>query len=271
MTLVRSRAETWMDVLLLGGLAGFLGILYLPLLVVGIFSFNSGRYQVLPLKEFSVQWYQNVWRDPAFGEAFGHSILVGVAVSLTATAVGFLGAYALVHSHFPGKTVLSALLVTPIAVPGILLGIALRVYFFRLGWQFSLFSVYLGHLVFSIPLALLLMRSRLRQIPKSLEEAAWDLGAKRWQGMWRVVLPLAFPAVIASLLLTFTFSFDEFIVAYFLTQFEQTLPIKIWANLITGFDPTVNAIGSLIVLSSLTLGAIAQVSLSKFSTRGVSS
>jgi spermidine/putrescine transport system permease protein len=132
------------------------------------------------------------------------------------------------------------------------------VYFFSIGWHFSLLTVLLGHLIFSIPLALLILRARLLQIPISLEEAAWDLGAGRLRSLWEVVLPMALPGILVSILLTFTFSFDEFIVAYFLTQFELTLPIKIWANLITGFDPTVNAIGSIVLVLSLTVVLMAQ-------------
>ncbi|MFN8456855.1 MAG: ABC transporter permease subunit [Anaerolineae bacterium] len=113
-------------------------------------------------------------------------------------------------------------------------------------------------MIFDIPLAVLILRARLLQIPISLEEAAWDLGAGRWRSLWEVILPMTLPGILVSMLLTFTFSFDEFIIAYFLTQFELTLPIKIWANLITGFDPTVNAIGSIVFVMSLLIAIVAQ-------------
>ena len=236
-------------------------IIYAPIVLVVIFSFNAGRFQAFPLRGFTIEWYQKMFSDPAFMEALQNSILVSFGASLISTAIGFFGAYSLIKARFPFKDTLSSFLITPLAVPAILLGISLRVYFFSIGWHFSLLTVLLGHLIFDIPLALLILRARLLQIPISLEEAAWDLGAGRLRSLWEVVLPMSIPGILVSILLTFTFSFDEFIVAYFLTQFELTLPIKIWANLITGFDPTVNAIGSIVLVLSLSVVLIAQAIL----------
>lgn len=238
-------------------------IIYAPIILVVVFSFNAGRFQVLPLRGFSLEWYLKMFSDPAFMDALQNSLLVSLGTSVIATTFGFLGAYSLIRSHLPFKDVLTGFLITPLAVPAILLGVSLRVYFFRLGWNFSLLTVMLGHLIFDIPLALLILRARLLQQPLSLEEAAWDLGAGRLRALWEVTLPMAMPGLVVSLLLTFTFSFDEFIIAYFLTQFELTLPIKIWANLITGFDPTVNAIGTIVLGLSLSLILLAQSILRK--------
>lgn len=241
-------------------------IIYTPIILVVIFSFNAGRFQVFPLRGFTLEWYQKMFLDSAFMEALQNSLLVSFGVSLVSTLLGFLGAYSLVKATFPFKDAISSFLITPLAVPGVLLAMALRVYFFNLGSNFSLVTVFLGHLIFDIPLAVLILRARLLQIPISLEEAAWDLGAGRWRSLWEVILPMTLPGILVSILLTFTFSFDEFIIAYFLTQFELTLPIKIWANLITGFDPTVNAIGSIVFVLSLVIAVIAQSILLRRST-----
>lgn len=226
-------------------------VIYLPILFVVIFSFNSGRFQVFPLKGFSLVWYQKMLSDTAFMDALKNSVIVSLGVGVVSTIFGFLGAYSLVKAEFRFKDLLSTLLITPLAVPGVLLAISLRVYFYSLGWSFSLLTVFLGQLITNIPLALMIIRARLLQIPLSLEEAAWDLGAGRLRSLAEVILPMTIPSMIVSMLLTFTFSFDEFIIAYFLTQFELTLPIKIWANLITGYDPTVNAIGTIVFFLSL--------------------
>ena len=226
-------------------------IIYLPIIFVVIFSFNEGRFQVFPLKGFSLIWYQKMFLDTAFMNSLKNSVLVSLSVGFASTMMGFLGAYSLVKADFKFKDILSSFLITPLAVPGVLLAVSLRVYFYTLGWNFSLFMVFLGQLIVNIPLSLMIIRARLLQIPLSLEEAAWDLGANRVKSLSEVIIPMALPSMLVSMLLTFTFSFDEFIIAYFLTQFELTLPIKIWSNLITGYDPTVNAIGTIVFFVSL--------------------
>lgn len=263
MTLVEGRRDRWVRYPLLLWLGTVLLVIYAPMGLVLLFSLNSGRFLTFPLESFSLEWYQLLFADSTFVASLKNSLILSTSISLAATSLGFLGAYALVHSHFRGKTLLTQFLITPLAVPGILLGMALRVYCFRLGWQFSLFTAFLGHLLVALPLAVLLLRARIQQIPLSLEEAAWNLGAQRWRSLLEIVLPLCLPGLIASLLLTFTLSFDEFIIAYLLTQFEITLPIKIWTLLITGFDPTVNAIGSLVFLLSLSVALMAQLLLFK--------
>lgn len=261
MTMVEGKSDRWARYPLLLWLAMVLLVIYAPMALVLTFSLNSGRFLTFPLESFSLQWYRLLLADAAFIESLRNSLLLSASVSLIATGVGFLGAYALVRSHFRGKALLTQFSITPLAVPGILLGMALRVYCLRLGWQFSLVTAFLGHLLVALPLALLVLRARILQIPNTLEEAAWSLGARRWRSLVEVVLPLCLPGLIASLLLTFTVSFDEFIIAYLLTQFEITLPIQIWTTLITGFDPTVNAIGTIVFVLSLGVALMAQVLL----------
>ena len=259
MTMVEGRGDRLMRYPLLLWLGVMLLIIYAPMVLVVVFSLNSGRFLTLPLKSFSLEWYRLLLADSAFLEALQNSVYLATSVSLVATGLGFLGAYGLVHSHFRGKALLTQFLITPLAVPGILLGLALRVYCLRLGWQFSLMTAFLGHLLVALPLAVLVLKARILQIPKSLEEAAWNLGARRWRSLFEVVLPLCIPGLVASLLLTFTLSFDEFIIAYLLTQFEITLPIQIWTLLITGFDPTVTAIGTCVFVLSLGVALLAQL------------
>ena len=132
-----------------------------------------------------------------------------------------------------------------------LIGISLRLYFVSLGLKPSLWLVFVGQTLFVLPLAILNLRNRIAQIPRSHEEAAWALGASRLRAIVEIVLPSCRFAVVATLIVTFTFAFDEFVIAYFLTNFDITLPIKIWTTLVTGFDPTINAVGVCVFLFSM--------------------
>lgn len=234
------------------------GIIYLPILVMMIFSFSGSRFQTMPFRDGTIEWYQRVFTDGQYTEGFLNSVAVAGLVSIVATGVGFLCAYSLVNARFPGKTAVTLLVLAPLAVPLLLVGISLRLYFVKLGLEPSLWLVSLGQVLYVLPLAVLNLRNRLAQIPKSHEEAAWALGASRGRAIWEIVLPACRFALIATLILTFTFAFDEFVIAYFLTNFSITLPIKIWTTLVTGYDPTINALGVMVFVFSMGLGIVAQ-------------
>ena len=232
--------------------------IYLPIIVMAVFSFNSGRYQVMPFRDFTWEWYARVFRDEQYLAGLANSFVIAAAVSVSATAIAFFCAYSLVNSSFPGKTVVTLLVLAPLAVPLILIGIGLRLYFVSIGFKPSLGLVYVGQVLFVLPLAVLNLRNRMAQIPKSHEEAAWALGASRLRAIADVVLPSCRFAIVATLIITFTFAFDEFVIAYFLTNFSITLPIKIWTTLVTGFDPAINAVGVMVFGFSMGLGVAAQ-------------
>jgi len=233
-------------------------IIYLPIVVMAIFSFSSSRFQTLPFRVGTVEWYVRVFTDGQYSEGFLNSILLASAVAVTATAIGFACAYSLVNSRIPGKTLITLFVLAPLAVPLLLVGISLRLYFAELGIQPSLWLVWIGQVLYVLPLAVLNLRNRIAQIPKSHEEASWALGASQLRAIGDVVLPACRFALLATFILTFTFAFDEFVIAYFLTNFSITLPIKIWTTLVTGFDPTINALGTIVFLFSMTLGIAAQ-------------
>lgn len=233
-------------------------LLYLPLAVMVLFSVNRARFATFPFSAFSWRWYEQLLADPAWIAALVNSLMVGLAASFIATVLGFLCGYSLAVARFRGKDAFTLLVLAPLAVPLILLGVSIRVMMFALGLQPSLWFVLVGHVVYVLPLAVLLLRNRIARIPPSQEGAALDLGATRLQAIRLVVLPQCRTAIVATFLLTFTFAFDEFIIAYFLTTFELTLPLKIWVSLMTGFDPTVNAAGTLMLLASIAIGVTAQ-------------
>lgn len=234
-------------------------IIYLPIVVMFVFSFNSGRYQVMPFREFTLQWYERLLADPQYVSGLANSILISGTVSVAATGIAFACAYSLVNARFPGKTAATLFVLAPLAVPLILIGISLRLYFVSLGLKPSLWLVGAGQTLFVLPLAILNLRNRIAQIPRSHEEAAWALGASRLRAIVEIVLPSCRFAIVATLIVTFTFAFDEFVIAYFLTNFEITLPIKIWTTLVTGFDPTINAAGVCVFLFSMGMGIAAQL------------
>lgn len=232
---------------------------YLPLMTMAVSSFASNRYLTLPLQGATLQWYQRIFSDGQFTEGFINSLLIASLVASTATLIGFMCAYSLVNSRFPGKSFVTLFVLAPMAIPLLLMGISLRLYFTKLSIQPSLMLVYFGQVLYVLPLAVLNLRNRLAQIPRSHEEAARALGASHLRAIWDVVIPACRYSLIATLIITFTFAFDEFVIAYFLTNFSTTLPIKIWTSLVTGFDPAINALGTLVFLFSMSLGVIAQL------------
>ena len=234
-------------------------IIYLPIFVMIVFSFNSSKYQIMPLRSLTTDWYYRVFNDSQYIEGLTNSLFVSVTVSLVATTLAFFCSYSLVNSNFIGKNILNLFFLTPLVVPLILIGISLRFYLSSQGYEPSLYLVTIGQSIFVMPLAILNLSNRMSQIPKNLEEAAWSLGSSRIRSIFEIVLPACKFSLIATFILTFTFAFDEFIIAYFLNNFSITLPIKIWTSLVTGFDPAINAIGTLVFLMSLTLGLIAQL------------
>ena len=239
--------------------ATIVSLIYLPILVMIVFSFNSSKYQIMPFRNFTTSWYQRVLTDSQYIEGLSNSLIVSISVSLFATLLAFFCAYSLVNSNFKGKSFLNLFFLTPLVVPLILIGISLRFFLTSKGYEPSLFLVAIGQSIFVMPLAILNLSNRMSQIPKNLEEAAWSLGSSRLRSMFEIVLPSCKFSLIATFILTFTFAFDEFIIAYFLTNFSITLPIKIWTSLVTGFDPAINAIGTIVFLTSLTLGLISQI------------
>ena len=234
-------------------------IIYLPIFVMIAFSFNSSKYQIMPLRSLTTDWYYRVFNDSQYIEGLTNSLFVSVTVSLVATTLAFFCSYSLVNSNFIGKNILNLFFLTPLVVPLILIGISLRFYLSSQGYEPSLYLVTIGQSIFVMPLAILNLSHRMSQIPKNLEEAAWSLGSSRIRSIFEIVLPACKFSLIATFILTFTFAFDEFIIAYFLNNFSITLPIKIWTSLVTGFDPAINAIGTVVFLTSLTLGLIAQL------------
>lgn len=248
--------------------AKYIGWLYLalallfimgPILVTVAFSFNLDRFSSLPWKGFTLQWYERMFSNDEIMQSLLNSVILGVCVSLTSVLLGFAGAYGLRHWKSKIKAPFLLFSISPLMIPWTLLGLALLIFFNRLGLSKSLFTVWISHIVFTSPIALTIINSRMETIPKNMDNAAWDLGAGSIRTMFYVILPQTVPALISAALMTFTISFDEFIIAWFVCGFDKTLPVYIYSVIRSGVNPTINAIGTVVFVISISLITAAQL------------
>lgn len=236
----------------------FLVVLYLPIISIPVFSFNDSIYVNFPLKGFTVKWFADLWfREPVWA-ALRNSLYVGGSIAVITTALGVPAARAITRSRLPGQGALVAFIMLPLVIPTIIFGVAILVLLSRMGIQLSLYTVGLGHLIVCLPFSIAVLLPRFEGFDRSMEEASADLGENGWWTFWRVTLPIVTPGVIASLLLTFTVSFDEVIMAFFLTGTDPTLPMYIWAQLRFPQEfPSVLAMATVILFLSFVLVLLA--------------
>jgi spermidine/putrescine transport system permease protein len=228
--------------------------LFLPLIVLVFYSFQENRFPGLPLQGWTLSWYSRLWESGTLVNALWNSLLVSPAAATAASIIGFFAAYAMNRFDFPGKALLASVIVLPILIPPLILGVAFLGLLSRLHLSGTMFSIFIAHVVLLTAPAMAIIQLRLSQMPRTIEEAAWDLGASEWQAIRRVVLPWAVPGILGGWLLAFTFSFDEFMIAWFVSGFDQTLPVAIYSVLVAVIDPTLNAIGAIVfVISGLIL------------------
>lgn len=234
------------------------GFLNAPIAVLVIMSFNDSAILSLPFRGLTLAWYGATWRDRALQTALLNSLTVAAAATVLATLLGLLAAFAIYRYRFWGRTSFRIALNLPILLPGIVTGVAMLAYFSQLGLGLSLGTVIVGHVVFGLPVACGPILTRLSRFPRSLEEAAYDLGARPAQVFRGVIFPYIRSAVIAGALLAFTLSFDEVVVTLFLTGRENTLPMEIWSRLRTDITPEIAAIATLVLVASTVLVLLSQ-------------
>lgn len=237
----------------------YLIFIYLPVVFLPIFSFNDSIYVAFPMKGFTLRWWEELVGQTGMLKALKNSFIVALPVSVISTALGLSAAKALTSYKLAGDKLLTGLFMLPLVIPFIILGIALLVAFNSYGIQLSLLTVGIGHVLICVPFSLFVLLSRFESFDRSLEEAALDLGETPWMTFWLVTFPIAIPGVIASFLLTFTISFDEFLLAFFLTGNDSTLPIYIWSQLrFPAKLPAVLALGTAILVSTFILVTVAE-------------
>jgi putative spermidine/putrescine transport system permease protein len=230
-----------------------LAFIYIPLIVIGIYAFNESRSQAWPIDGFTLEWFDRAVNNPGVRDAFSTSLQAALGATAVALLLGTLAAIAVSRYRFFGRESISFLIILPLALPGIVTGMALNATFTQvLGIDLSLFTVIVGHATFCIVVVFNNAVARLRRSGTSLEEASMDLGANGWLTFRHVTFPTLRTALVAGGLLAFALSLDEIIVTTFTIGNEQTLPIWIFANYARPNQlPIVNVVGLLVILLSI--------------------
>ena len=227
--------------------------LYLPIVVLAVFSFNDSRILVFPLSDLSFKWYGVLFSDRDLLRSVANSFIVASGVVPLTLLLGVPLAFALDRFAFFGKGLFERIMLVPLIVPGLITGLSILLVFTQTGLRLSLFSIMVGHSIFVLPIVVLQIYARLRRFDRSIEVASLDLGATRWQTFWRVTMPNIRTAILGSALLVLTLSFDEVAIAFFLTGNDNTLPMHIWSMLRHGITPEINAIGTITITVSILL------------------
>jgi len=238
----------------IGYLVLFLLYLYGPLAVVMTLAFNANPLPAFPWQGFTLRWFRELAADPFLLRAVRNSVVVAAGVAGLSVAVGTVTAFALVRYRFPGRGLLYALALSPLVMPGVILGISMLIFFSDLGLETGLLTTVLGQSSFIISFVLLIVAARLQKFDRALEEAAQDLGATPFQAVRRVTIPYLRPALAASLVVAFLLSFDNFNTTLFLIGHEATLPIHIYTAVRLGLSPKINAISVLFIVLTVGLG-----------------
>ncbi|HEX2358208.1 MAG TPA: ABC transporter permease [Solirubrobacterales bacterium] len=226
--------------------------LFAPILVVVLFSFNSIK-SLQNFEGFSLRWYEEFLDDPTLRESLFASLEIAVLTMVAGTVLGTMLAIGLVRSRARWSGSANVLMLIPLVVPEIVAGISALLIFSQIGIQLSILTVILAHITFSISYVAIVVRARLATMGTEAEEAAMDLGATRWQAVRMVLLPGLWPAIVAAGLLVFALSFDDFVLSFFTTGEDvQPLPVRIWSAIRFGISPTINAIGTLMMVVSIT-------------------
>jgi len=231
--------------------------LYVPIVVLVVFSFNLSKRNAV-WKQFTLDWYVQLLHDRDILNALTNSLQVAICATLLSTVIGTMGALAMSRHAFRGKGVYSALIFLPIVIPEVVMGIALLTLFVSMKLTLGLGTVVLAHTAFTISFVTVVVSARLEGYPRSLDDAAADLGATPWQTFWKVTLPLIFPGVLSGALLAFTLSLDDFVISFFNSGAgATTLPIKVYSMIKMGISPMINGVSTIMLAVTFTAMVVA--------------
>jgi spermidine/putrescine transport system permease protein len=257
MDVALSRSGAW---LLRAFFFAVVVFLYAPIVILLIFSFNDSAVPAFPLSGFTLHWYHQFLTNSDLKGALETSAIVAALSSVGAVVLGVLAAIALTRRRVRGRAAVSALLLSPLVIPYVVFGISLLLLFHQLGVPRSILTVVIGHVVISLPYAILVLVPRLDQVDVSLEEAAFDLGASRLRTFRSITFPLILPAVVSAFLIAFTTSFDEYAVASFVVGPRVTFPIYLYSALrFPSQLPQVIAVAVVVLVLSLLVVVGAEV------------
>jgi spermidine/putrescine transport system permease protein len=238
---------------------GFLLFLYAPILLLPIFAFNDARIISFPLTGFTTSWFEQLWYEPGLHTALKNSLFIAVSSAILSTCLGIFASRASTRYKFPLKGGIMGMIMLPLVLPEIILSVAILVVFLALNVPLGLMTVILGHVLVCTPFSVAILSAAFQSLDQSLEEAAYDLGETPVSTFRLIILPLVAPGIISSLLMTFTISLDEFMMAFFLAGTEVTLPVYIFSQFrFPKSVPVIMALGTLLVLLSILLLTIAE-------------
>ena len=245
---------------------GYLIFLYAPILLLPLFAFNNSKVIAFPLSGFTTQWFVQMWNDESLWRALQNSVIVASSAAIISTTFGVFAARASTRFDFPGKGGILGLIMLPLVLPEMIVAMSLLVVLLAVGMPLSIFTIILGHVLICTPFAVAILSSAFQSLDKSLEEAAYDLGESPFSTFRLITLPLVMPGVISSLLISFTISLDEFIIAFFLGGNETTLSVYIFGQFrFPAKVPAIMALGTVLVCLSILLLATAEY----FRRRGI--
>jgi spermidine/putrescine transport system permease protein len=237
----------------------YLVFLYAPIILLPMFAFNDAVVIAFPLQGFTTKWFTAMLDDPPLHAAVKNSLIIAVSVSILSTTLGVFAARASTRFSFPYKAPLLGLIMLPLVLPEIIVAVSLLVVLLGLGVSLNIFTVILGHVLICTPFCIAILTSAFQSLDRSLEEAAYDLGETPLSTFRLIILPLVMPGIVSSLLISFTISLDEFIIAFFLAGTEATLPVYIFGQFrFPQAVPVIMALGTILVCLSILLLATAE-------------
>lgn len=232
---------------------------YLPIAILIGYSFNSSRLNIV-WQGFTLDWYAAIWRDAVLVASLYNSLYVAVVTTVLSVVLGTGGAWLLFRYRFPGVRMLSTLIFIPMIIPEVIMGVSLLIFFVAVQLELGYATIIISHVTFCFPFVMVAVQARLAGLDPSLEEAAQDLGATPWQAFRKVLVPYLAPAIVSGALMSFTLSLDELIVTYFTASAgTRTLPLEIFGRVKKGLDPTLNAISTVFILSTVVLVIVTEL------------
>ncbi len=239
---------------------GVFAFLYIPILLLVIFSFNSSKLNI-QWEGFSLKWYAALLGNQPLISAFKNSMIVASVTTVLATLLGTIGAWMLYRYRFPFQRTIGLLIFIPMVIPEVLMGVSLLtefVHLLRIPLGYT--TLIIAHTTFCFPFVLVGVQARLQGLDPALEEAALDLGATPVQAFWKVIVPYLMPAIVSGALMSFTLSLDEYIVSVFTSGAQsQTLPLKVYGMAKVGLNPQLNALSAIFVVATIVIVLFSQL------------
>ncbi len=232
---------------------------YLPIAILVAYSFNTSRLNII-WEGFTFSWYAAIWHDSVLLQSLNNSLIVAVITTILSVLLGTGGAWLLYRYRFPAVRLVQTLVFIPMIIPEVIMGVSLLILYVVIHLELGYTTIIISHVTFCFPFVMVAVQARLAGLDPALEEAALDLGATPPQAFSRVLVPFLMPAILSGTLMSFTLSLDELIVTYFTASAgTRTLPIEIFGRIKKGLDPTLNAISTVFILSTVMLVTVTEI------------